>query len=143
VAINHFSSDTDAEVKLIKDKMIRLEVPVAVSRHWADGGAGAEELARTVVEGFFDGLHRSPFLGYSTEFSAYRAYTQGDNLRHIDWKVWGRTDEFRVKQFEDDTNELPDISGYERVDGLRRRENNVHSRSRVGGGPGGTDGAAA
>src|SRR6187200_3308088 len=61
-------------------------------------------LARTVVEGFLDGLHRSPFLGYSTEFSAYRAYTQGDNLRHIDWKVWGRTDELYVKQFEDDTN---------------------------------------
>src|SRR2546427_282596 len=61
-------------------------------------------LARTVVEGFFDGLHRSPFLGYSTEFSAYRPYTQGDNLRHIDWKVWGRSDEFYVKQFEDDTN---------------------------------------
>src|SRR5438876_1979925 len=61
-------------------------------------------LARTVVEGFFDGLHRSPFLGYSTEFSAYRQYTQGDDLRRIDWKVWGRTDEFYVKQFEDDTN---------------------------------------
>ncbi len=61
-------------------------------------------LARSVVEGFFDGLHRSPFLGYSTEFSAYRAYTQGDNLRYIDWKVWARTDEFYVKQFEDDTN---------------------------------------
>jgi uncharacterized protein (DUF58 family) len=61
-------------------------------------------LARTVVEGFFEGLHRSPFLGYSTEFSAYRAYTQGDNLRFIDWKVWARTDEHYVKQFEDDTN---------------------------------------
>src|SRR5437867_310806 len=61
-------------------------------------------LARTVVEGFFDGLHRSPFLGYSTEFSAYRAYTQGDNLRYIDWKVWARSDEYYVKQFEDDTN---------------------------------------
>jgi uncharacterized protein (DUF58 family) len=61
-------------------------------------------LARCVVEGFLDGLHRSPFLGYSSEFSAYRAYTQGDNLRHIDWKVWGRTDELYVKQFEDDTN---------------------------------------
>ncbi|HTL18938.1 MAG TPA: DUF58 domain-containing protein [Patescibacteria group bacterium] len=61
-------------------------------------------LARTIVEGFIAGLHRSPFLGYSTEFSAYRAYTQGDNLRHIDWKVWGRSDEFYVKQFEDDTN---------------------------------------
>jgi uncharacterized protein (DUF58 family) len=61
-------------------------------------------LAQTVVEGFFEGLHRSPFLGYSTEFSAYRAYTQGDNLRHIDWKVWARTDELYLKQFEDDTN---------------------------------------
>src|SRR6476659_508017 len=61
-------------------------------------------LARTLVEGFLDGLHRSPFLGYSTEFSAYRAYTQGDSLRYIDWKVWGRTDEWYVKQFEDDTN---------------------------------------
>jgi uncharacterized protein (DUF58 family) len=61
-------------------------------------------LANTIVEGFLDGLHRSPFLGYSTEFSAYRAYTQGDNLRHIDWKVWARTDELYVKQFEDDTN---------------------------------------
>jgi uncharacterized protein (DUF58 family) len=61
-------------------------------------------LARTIVEGFIAGLHRSPFLGYSTEFSAYRAYTQGDNLRHVDWKVWARSDEFYVKQFEDDTN---------------------------------------
>jgi uncharacterized protein (DUF58 family) len=61
-------------------------------------------LARMVVEGFLAGLHRSPFLGYSTEFSAYRAYTQGDNLRHVDWKVWARSDEFYVKQFEDDTN---------------------------------------
>src|SRR5215471_8873519 len=61
-------------------------------------------LARVIVEGFLTGLHRSPFLGYSTEFSAYRAYTQGDNLRHVDWKVWARSDEFYVKQFEDDTN---------------------------------------
>jgi uncharacterized protein (DUF58 family) len=61
-------------------------------------------VAKTVVEGFFDGLHRSPFLGYSTEFSAYRPYVTGDNLRYIDWKVWGRTDEYYVKQFEDDTN---------------------------------------
>jgi uncharacterized protein (DUF58 family) len=61
-------------------------------------------VAQTVVEGFLTGLHRSPFLGYSTEFSSYRPYIQGDNLRHVDWKVWGRTDEFYVKQFEDDTN---------------------------------------
>jgi len=61
-------------------------------------------LAKTVVEGFFDGLHRSPFLGYSTEFSTYRPYVPGDNLRYVDWKVWGRTEEYYVKQFEDDTN---------------------------------------
>jgi uncharacterized protein (DUF58 family) len=69
--------------------------------------AAVEELpllAETVVEGFLDGLHRSPFLGYSSEFSAYRSYTQGDNLRHLDWKVWARTDELYIKQFEDDTN---------------------------------------
>lgn len=69
--------------------------------------AAAEDLpllANTIVEGFLDGLHRSPFLGYSTEFSAYRAYTQGDNLRHLDWKVWARTDQLYIKQFEDDTN---------------------------------------
>jgi uncharacterized protein (DUF58 family) len=61
-------------------------------------------LAATIVEGFLDGLHRSPFLGYSTEFSSYRSYTAGDNLRHLDWKVWARTDELYIKQFEDDTN---------------------------------------
>lgn len=69
--------------------------------------AAAEDLpllAETIVEGFLDGLHRSPFLGYSTEFASYRPYVAGDNLRHLDWKVWARTDELYVKQFEDDTN---------------------------------------
>jgi uncharacterized protein (DUF58 family) len=66
-------------------------------------------LARTVVEGFLEGLHRSPFLGYSTEFSAYRSYTPGDDLGYIDWKVWGRSDKYYVKQFEDDTNLLCQI----------------------------------
>ncbi len=61
-------------------------------------------LARTVVEGFFDGLHRSPFLGYSTEFSAYRSYAPGDDLRYLDWKAWGRSDKYYIKRFEDDTN---------------------------------------
>src|SRR5262245_53821451 len=61
-------------------------------------------VAQGVVEGFLSGLHRSPFLGYSSEFASYRQYMQGDNLRHVDWKVWGRTDQYYVKQFEDDTN---------------------------------------
>ena len=61
-------------------------------------------LSRIVVEGFLDGLHRSPFLGYSSEFAAYRPYAPGDNLRHLDWKVWARTDALYLRQFEDDTN---------------------------------------
>jgi uncharacterized protein (DUF58 family) len=61
-------------------------------------------VARSVVEGFLSGLHRSPFLGYSSEFASYRPYIQGDNLRYVDWKVWARTDGWFVKQFEDDTN---------------------------------------
>lgn len=61
-------------------------------------------VARNVVEGFLSGLHQSPFLGYSTEFASYRQYMKGDNLRYVDWKVWGRTDKLYVKQFEDDTN---------------------------------------
>jgi len=61
-------------------------------------------IAGNVVEGFLSGLHRSPFLGYSSEFSSYRPYIQGDNLRYVDWKGWARTDQYYIKQFEDDTN---------------------------------------
>jgi uncharacterized protein (DUF58 family) len=61
-------------------------------------------ISYTVVEGFLSGLHNSPFLGYSNEFASYRHYIPGDNLRHMDWKLWGRTDKFYVRQFEDDTN---------------------------------------
>ena len=61
-------------------------------------------VARLVVEGFITGLHRSPYHGFSVEFSEYRPYIPGDPLRHIDWRVWGRTDRFYVKQFEEETN---------------------------------------
>ena len=61
-------------------------------------------VARLVVEGFITGLHRSPYHGFSVEFSEYRPYNIGDPLRHIDWKVWGRTDRYYVKQFEEETN---------------------------------------
>jgi len=60
--------------------------------------------ARLVVEGFITGLHRSPYHGFSVEFSEYRPYNPGDPRRHIDWKVWGRTDRYYVKQFEEETN---------------------------------------
>jgi len=66
--------------------------------------ASLELIARTVVEGFIAGLHRSPHLGFSVNFAEYRAYRPGDDIRKIDWKVYGRTDRFFVKEFEGETN---------------------------------------
>ncbi len=63
-----------------------------------------ELIARTVVEGFINGLHRSPFLGLSLDFAEHRPYMPGDDLRRIDWRLLGRTDRYYVKQFEADTN---------------------------------------
>ena len=63
-----------------------------------------ELLARTVVEGFISGLHRSPFTGFSTEFAEYRQYMPGDDLRYLDWKLLGRTDRFYIKKYRADTN---------------------------------------
>jgi len=63
-----------------------------------------ELLARTVVEGFMHGLHRAPRLGHSTDFAEHRPYQPGDDIRRIDWRVYGRTDRFYVKEFEADTN---------------------------------------
>ena len=60
--------------------------------------------ARTVVEGFWHGLHRSPYHGFSVEFSEYRPYSQGDDPRYLDWKLVGRTDRYFIKKFEDETN---------------------------------------
>ncbi len=61
-------------------------------------------VARLVVEGYITGRHRSPFHGFSVEFSQHRPYMPGDNLRFIDWKVFGRTDRYYIKQFEEETN---------------------------------------
>lgn len=63
-----------------------------------------ELIARQVVEGFILGLHKSPFHGFSVEFAEHRLYNQGDPLRHIDWRVYGRTDKLFVKRFEEETN---------------------------------------
>jgi len=71
--------------------------------------------ARTVVEGFLSGLHRSPFKGFSVEFAEYRQYLPGDDLSTIDWKVYARSDRHYVKKFEEETNlnchVMLDISG--------------------------------
>jgi uncharacterized protein (DUF58 family) len=60
--------------------------------------------ARTIVEGFLSGLHRSPFKGFSVEFAEYRQYIHGDDLATIDWKVYARSDRYHVKKFEEETN---------------------------------------
>ena len=60
--------------------------------------------ARYVVEGFMIGLHKSPYHGFSVEFSEHRPYGIGDEVRHIDWKLWSKTNKYYVKQFEEETN---------------------------------------
>ncbi len=60
--------------------------------------------ARHIVEGLLSGMHRSPYFGQSVEFLQHRQYAPGDDLRHVDWKVWARQDKLYVKQFEEDTN---------------------------------------
>ena len=62
--------------------------------------------ARYIVEGFILGLHKSPYHGFSVEFSENRKYEPGDEMKFIDWKVWAKTDRYYVKQFEEETNLL-------------------------------------
>src|ERR1700754_4523280 len=72
-------------------------------------------VAKTVVDGFVAGLHRSPDFGFSQEFAAYRAYTPGDDLRHVDWNVYARTEKAYLKRYRGETNTtvmvLLDVSG--------------------------------
>ncbi|WP_146534396.1 DUF58 domain-containing protein [Rubripirellula reticaptiva] len=63
-----------------------------------------ELTARRVVEGFLSGMHRSPYFGQSIEFLQHRNYTAGDEIRHIDWKVYARQDKLHIKQYEEETN---------------------------------------
>jgi len=60
--------------------------------------------ARLVVEGFVTGMHKSPFRGFSVEFDQHREYVPGDDLRYLDWKIFGKSDRFVIKQFEEETN---------------------------------------
>ena len=68
------------------------------------GRSNLELRARTVVEGFLSGLHKSPNRGFSVEFNDYRHYQRGDDMRHVDWKLYARSDKFYIKQYEDETN---------------------------------------
>ncbi len=66
--------------------------------------ARLELQARQIVEGFLSGAHRSPYFGQSVEFVQHRQYVAGDDVRHVDWKVWARQDRLVIKQYEEDTN---------------------------------------
>ena len=68
------------------------------------GISNLELRAKTAVEGFLAGLHRSPHRGFSVEFTEYRQYNPGDDIRHVDWKVFARSGEYFIKQYEDETN---------------------------------------
>jgi uncharacterized protein (DUF58 family) len=65
---------------------------------------GLELQARLVVEGFLAGMHKSPYHGFSVEFAQHREYVPGDDIKHVDWKVYGRTGRFFLKQYEEETN---------------------------------------
>jgi uncharacterized protein (DUF58 family) len=101
--------------------------------------------ARLIVEGYIAGLHRSPYHGFSVEFAEYRQYMQGDNIKTIDWKVYGKTDRSYVKVFEEETNLIATIlldksgsMGYPTDDEISERQ----KRSRRGRGwRGALDGA--
>src|SRR3954465_7312810 len=63
-----------------------------------------ELIARWVVEGFAHGLHRSPYVGFSVDFASHREYLPGDDLRHLNWKIYGRQDKLYIKQYDAETN---------------------------------------
>src|SRR5215210_7886688 len=66
--------------------------------------ANLQVFARQVVEGFCSGLHRSPQKGFSVEFKQHRPYVPGDEIRHIDWRVFARSDRFYIREYEEETN---------------------------------------
>jgi uncharacterized protein (DUF58 family) len=82
--------------------------------------APLEVKARSIVEGFISGLHRSPYHGFSVEFAEHKPYNQGDDFKHIDWKVYGKTERFYVKQYEAETNlRAHVVSGCQQFDELQ------------------------
>ncbi len=76
----------------------------AIEQQYIDSFSPLELLARQVVEGFITGLHKSPFHGFSVEFAEHRQYNQGESTRHIDWKLYAKTEKLFVKRYEEETN---------------------------------------
>src|SRR5712664_1415908 len=72
--------------------------------HFVSKLARLDLRARLVVDGFLTGLHKSPYHGFSVEFAEHRQYMPGDEIKHLDWKIYGKTDRYYIKQFEEETN---------------------------------------
>ncbi len=86
-----------------------IAMPAAITNRFLDPAvlgqiSGLDLIAKTVVEGFISGLHRSPDFGFSQEFAEYRSYTPGDDLRHVDWNVYARTEKAYLKRYRGETN---------------------------------------
>ena len=79
-------------------------MPIHIDRNRYQNLSKLEFLARQVVEGFITGMHKSPFHGFSVEFAEHRPYNTGEHTRHIDWKLFARTDKLFVKRYEEETN---------------------------------------
>lgn len=79
-------------------------MPITIDQSRFEEFSPLELLARQVVEGFITGLHKSPFHGFSVEFAEHRLYNQGESVKNIDWKLYGRTDRLYVKRYEEETN---------------------------------------
>lgn len=79
-------------------------MPISIDHNRLQQFGSLEFLARQVVEGFITGLHKSPFHGFSVEFAEHRQYNTGESIKHVDWKLFGRTDRLYVKRYEEETN---------------------------------------
>lgn len=79
-------------------------MPFSIDHNRLQQFGSLEFIARQVVEGFITGLHKSPFHGFSVEFAEHRQYNSGESIKHIDWKLYGRTDKLFVKRYEEETN---------------------------------------
>ena len=79
-------------------------MPVAIDRRYVRQLSRLEFLAKQAVEGFITGMHKSPFHGFSVEFAEHRLYNSGESTRHIDWKLYARTEKLFVKRYEEETN---------------------------------------
>lgn len=120
-------------VRKTSHEALRLLTPEALAKL-----SRLELVARGLVEGFVTGRHRSPYKGYSVEFAEHRQYVPGDDLRDLDWRVYGKSDRYYIKQYEDETNLratiLLDASGSMRYAGERgaRQDGRVLSKFEYG-----------